>query len=57
MEAELYAQRAVVQRATEQFTQAEKVLFEADRELSRFAEGLENTMQAKSLMNELDKEK
>jgi hypothetical protein len=51
------AQRAVVQRATEQFTQAERVLFEADRELSRFAESLENTLQAKNLMSELDKEK
>ena len=43
--------------AQEVQTKAEKEFFDADRNLSRVAENLEDVMQAKAIIEELDKQK
>ena len=43
--------------ANETFVKAEKEYFTSDRAINRFAEGLEDVMQAKAIIEELDQEK
>lgn len=46
-----------MQTANETFVAAEKEYFNADRAINRFAEGLEDVVQAKAIIEQLDKEK
>lgn len=57
LEAALEAQRSVTQRANEVYLQAERRLFNADKNLNRFAETLEDIVLAKDTIASLDKEK
>ena len=43
--------------AADYHSKAEKEFFEADRALARVAENLEDLMEAKAIIEELDKEK
>jgi hypothetical protein len=56
-EARYYGLSKACQQASEYQTEAEKRFFDADRALSRVAENLEDIMQAKSIIESLDKEK
>lgn len=57
LEAALAVQRNFTQRANEVYLQAERRLFNADKNLNRFAEGLEDVILAKDTIAALDKEK
>lgn len=57
LEAALDAERRNTSKITEQVMDAERRLFEADRNINRFAEGLEDTILAIATIKELDKEK
>jgi len=57
LEASLAAQKTATKSASDQFSLAERSLFEADREINRYAETLEDTLQSYSLMKQLDKQK
>lgn len=56
-EAAYHAQKKAMEIATEAQMAAEREFFTADRALNRFAEGLEDLMQAKAIIAELDQEK
>jgi FKBP-type peptidyl-prolyl cis-trans isomerase len=56
-EAAFEAQKKATHAATELQLQAERDFFLADRTLNRFAEGLEDVLQAKAVISGLDKEK
>ncbi len=56
-EAAYLAQKSAMDVASEAQMAAEREFFNADRILNRYAEGLEDIMQAKAIIEELDKEK
>eukprot|EP00597_Dinobryon_sp_UTEXLB2267_P012124 CAMPEP_0170113434 /NCGR_PEP_ID=MMETSP0020_2-20130122/9888_1 /TAXON_ID=98059 /ORGANISM="Dinobryon sp., Strain UTEXLB2267" /LENGTH=1783 /DNA_ID=CAMNT_0010339793 /DNA_START=13 /DNA_END=5360 /DNA_ORIENTATION=- len=56
-ETSLMAQRSCTAKVSEDVLEAERKLFEADRNINRFAETLEDTMLAIATIKELDKEK
>ena len=56
-EVALEAQKTSTNAVSEKFILAEKELFQADRNISRFAETLEDTMLAMATIKELDKQK
>jgi predicted nucleic acid-binding Zn-ribbon protein len=56
-EAAYQAQKKAMETATQAQITAEREFFNADRSLNRFAEGLEDVMQAKAIIEELDREK
>ncbi len=56
-EAAYLAQKSAMDAASEAQMAAEREFFNADRILNRYAEGLEDIMQAKAIIEELDKEK
>lgn len=57
LEAALEAQRGVTHRANEVYLEAERRLFNADKNINRFAETLEDVVLAKETIAALDKEK
>ena len=57
LEAELEVQRNFTHKANERFMEAERKLFNADKNLNRFAETLEDVVLAKETIAALDKEK
>lgn len=57
LNAALDAQRKSTAHASEQFMESERKLFEADRDLNRFAENLEDTILAIATIKELDNDK
>lgn len=50
-------QRSCTQKADAEFMEAERKLFEADKNLNRFAETLEDVVLAKETIAKLDEEK
>ncbi len=57
LDAALNAQKNATQMASDKFMEAERRLFEADRNINRFAETLEDTVLAIATIADLDKEK
>lgn len=56
-EALYIAQKKAMQIANESFTAAEREYSNADRAINRFAESMEDVVQAKAVIEELDREK
>lgn len=57
LEAALDVQRGFAAKANDVFMQSERRLFEADKNLNRFAETLDDVMLAKDTIAALDEEK
>lgn len=57
LEAALDVQRSFTQKANEVFLEAERRLFNADKNINRFAETLEDVVLAKETIAALDREK
>lgn len=57
LEVALEAQRQATKAAQDDLMQCEKVMFEADRNINRFAETLEDTLLAMATIKELDRDK
>ena len=57
LEAALEAQKQATNAAHDEFMECEKLMFQADRNINRFAETLEDTLLAMATIKELDRDK